>query len=213
MVKTTKYIILALLVAVGVSSCDNSETYGDKKKKERKAIAAFISSEGIHVIDEATFKANGNKTDVDNNEYVYLSNQGIYMQIVDEGCGTKLSDLPDLQQTNIICRCVEYNIEAGEISLRSDVLTYYYDEMSVYRNGSETYASFIYSGGAMYQTYGAAVPTGWIAPLDYIKIGRPSAAGEDIAFVRLIVPHSQGHSTATSYVLPYHYEITYELNR
>lgn len=213
MKKTVRYIMLALLVAVGVSSCDNSETYGDKKKKERNAISAFISSEKIHVIDEATFKANGNKTDVDNNEYVYLSNQGIYMQIVSEGCGTRFSDIPDMQQTNIICRCVEYNIEEGEVSLRSDVLTYYYDEMSVYRNGSETVASFINTTGAMYQTYGASVPAGWIAPLEYLKIGRPSAPGEDIAYVRIIVPHTQGHSTATSYVLPYHYEITYEKSR
>lgn len=213
MIRTTKYIILALLVAVGVSSCDNSETYGDRKKKERNAIAAFISSEQIHVIDEATFKANGNKTDVDKNEYVYLENQGIYMQIVNEGSGIKLSALPDMRQTDIICRCVEYNIASEEITLRSDVLTYYYDVMSVYRSGSETVASFINEGGAMYQTYGAAVPKGWIAPLEYVRIGRPSAPGEEIAYVRIIVPHTQGHTNAVSYVQPYHYEITYELSR
>lgn len=212
MIRTTKYIILVLLTAMFVVSCDNGETYGDRKKKERNAIAQFISSENIHVISEATFKENGNKTNVDNNEYVYLEKSGIYMQIVDEGCGITLTSIPDMQRMNVICRCVEYNIEQGEISLRSDVLTYYYDEMSVYHNGSEMNASFTNAGGAMYGTYGAAVPTGWLVPLDYIKVGRPTKPGETIAYVRIIVPHTQGHATATSSVLPYHYEITYERN-
>lgn len=199
-----------LLMAVGVTSCDNSETYGDRKKKERNAIAKFIAQENIHVIDEATFKANGNKTDVEKNEYVYLQDYGIYMQIENEGCGVRLLDIPDNQQMGIICRCVEYNIESEAISLRSDVLTYLADEMSVYHNDSEITASFIASNGAMYQAYGQAVPKGWITPLYYIKVGRPSQPGENIAYVRLIVPHTQGHATATSSVLPYHYELTYQ---
>lgn len=210
MIKATKYIVLALLIAVGITSCDNSETYGDRKKKERNAIAKFISQENIHVIDEATFKANGNKTDVDKNEYVYLQDYGIYMQIEDEGCGVKLLDTPNNQQMGIICRCVEYNIEQEVISLRSDVLTYYADEMSVYHNDNEITASFTATGGAMYQSYGAAVPKGWITPLYYIKVGRPSKPGENIAYVRLIVPHTQGHQTASGSVLPYHYELTYQ---
>ena len=64
MTKITKYILFMMLIAVGITSCDNSETYGDRKKKERNAIAKFIAEEHIHVIDEATFKANGNKTDM-----------------------------------------------------------------------------------------------------------------------------------------------------
>lgn len=199
-----------LLMAVGVTSCDNSETYGDRKKKERNAIAKFISQENIHVIDEATFKANGNKTDVDKNEYVYLQDYGIYMQIEDEGCGVNLLDIPDNQQMGIICRCVEYNIEQEAISLRSDVLTYLADEMSVYHNDAEITASFTAPNGAMYQTYGQAVPKGWITPLYYIKVGRPSQPGENIAYVRLIVPHTQGHATASGSVLPFHYELTYQ---
>lgn len=210
MIKATKYILFMLLMAVGVTSCDNSETYGDRKKKERNAIAKFISQENIHVIDEATFKANGNKTDVDKNEYVYLQDYGIYMQIEDEGCGVNLLDIPDNQQMGIICRCVEYDIEREVISLRSDVLTYYADEMSVYHNDNEITASFTATGGAMFQSYGAAVPKGWITPLYYIKVGRPSKPGENIAYVRLIVPHTQGHQTATGSVLPYHYELTYQ---
>lgn len=210
MTKITRYILFMMLIAVGITSCDNSETYGDKKKKERNAIAKFISQENIHVIDEATFKANGNKTDVDKNEYVYLQDYGIYMQIENEGCGVRLLDIPNNQQMGIICRCVEYNIEQEAISLRSDISTYYADEMSVYHNDAEITASFTATSGAMYQSYGASVPKGWITPLYYIKVGRPSQPGENIAYVRLIVPHTQGHATATGSVLPYHYELTYQ---
>lgn len=199
-----------MLIAVGITSCDNSETYGDRKKKERNAIAKFIAQENIHVIDEATFKANGNKTDVKKNEYVYLQDYGIYMQIENEGCGVRLLDIPNNQQMGIICRCVEYNIEQEAISLRSDISTYYADEMSVYHNDAEITASFTATSGAMYQSYGASVPKGWITPLYYIKVGRPSQPGENIAYVRLIVPHTQGHATATGSVLPYHYELTYQ---
>jgi hypothetical protein len=34
-----------------------------------------------------------------------------------------------------------------------------------------------------------------------------------VAKVRLIVPHSSGTSNASQYVLPYDYEITYQLGR
>lgn len=204
---------LVLLLAVGVASCDNSETYGDRKKKERNAIAKFIAEEKIHVIDEATFKANGNKTDPLKNEYVYLTDYGIYMQIVDEGCGVKLLDTPDNKQMGIICRFLEYDIENEIESLRSDVFTYYNDVMSVSHSSSEITASFTNVTGAMYQQYGAQVPKGWMTPLYYIKVGRPSASDENIAYVRVIVPHTQGHADALGNVKPYHYEITYERSK
>lgn len=210
MTKITKYILFMMLIAVGITSCDNSETYGDRKKKERNAIAKFIAEEHIHVIDEATFKANGNKTDLEKNEYVYLVDYGIYMQIVNEGVGVNILSLPDNRNVRIICRCAEYNIEQETETIRSDLATYHYDKMLVYHSGNEMTASFTDPAGAMYQSYGASVPKGWITPLYYIKVGRPANKGEDIARVKLIVPHTQGHSTASGSVLPYHYEISYE---
>ena len=65
--------------------------------------------------------------------------------------------------------------------------------------------------GVMYYRYSSAsVPSGWLAPLSYIKLGRPANDGEEIAKVRLIVPHDQGHSSANSGVYACYYEITYE---
>ena len=52
------------LAAFTFMSCDDYETYGEKKEKERDAIAAYIAENNIKVIDEATFIANGEKTSV-----------------------------------------------------------------------------------------------------------------------------------------------------
>jgi hypothetical protein len=63
----------------------------------------------------------------------------------------------------------------------------------------------------MYYVYGSAqVPPGWLVPLTYINVGYPEKDGDEIAKVRLIVPHSQGHTMASSNVTPYFYEITYQ---
>ena len=55
-----------------------------------------------------------------------------------------------------------------------------------------------------------SVPAGWLVPLTYVNIGRPVEDDDEIAKVRLIVPHSQGTVDASSSVFPCYYEITYE---
>ena len=79
-----------LLAVVFFASCESYETYGDKKAKERDAIDRFITEHNIKVIDENTFKAQGNTTNVDENEFVKLSRTGVYMQIERDGCGEML---------------------------------------------------------------------------------------------------------------------------
>ena len=68
--KNTLVSILTLMAMILCTSCDDYETYGEKKEKERDAIEAFIAKNGIKVIDEATFEAKGQQTSMDNNEYV-----------------------------------------------------------------------------------------------------------------------------------------------
>jgi hypothetical protein len=64
----------------------------------------------------------------------------------------------------------------------------------------------------MMQAYhsSTSVPGGWLVPLNYINVGRPEKEDDQIAKVRLIVPHSQGTADASSTVFPCYYEITYE---
>ena len=82
------------------------------------------------------------------------------------------------------------------------------DKLNVQRSGSTYTASFV--AGRMLEAYGASVPAGWLVAFNYLNIGRSTA---NLAKVRLIVPHSQGHSTASSNVYPYYYELTFQRER
>lgn len=203
-----------------MTGCEKYETYSDMKEKERDAINSFISQQGIQVIDEATFKAQGETTNTTSNQYVRFERNGVYMQIMRKGCGTKLEDK---KNEVLVCRFREQNIMTGQVVIRNDIHAFISlsgktidvgavpDHMNVYRNGNNITGSFV--DGMMYQFHGSAsVPAGWLVPLNYISVGYPDPeeANDEIAKVRLIVPHSQGTADASSSVTPYFYEITYQ---
>lgn len=195
-----------LLLAAGfLASCSDYETYGEKKEKERDAISKFLGDSAINVISETVFAAQDSTTDVSKNQYVYLNNTGVYMQVVRKGCGNAL---PDNKTSNVLCRFVEYNILDQAIQLRNDLSPSYYDKMAVTRSGKTFSASF--ASGLMSSTYGTSVPSGWLVPLSYINVGFPTEEGDEVAFVKLIVPHTQGQSYASQNVYPCFYVITYQ---
>ena len=207
-----KRILFILSAAAAVfASCNDYETYGDKKEKERNAIAKFISDSSIVVISEDQFNRQGQTTDLARNEYVKFDKNGVYMQIVRQGCGTKLQDG---EKTRLVCRFSEYNLLEDTITLCNNNNELYYvvampDIMQISRTGSSFTASFL--SGIMYSAYeSAAVPSGWLVPLSYVNVGRPQSADEEYSMVRLIVPHSQGHAKASGNVIPYFYEITFQ---
>ena len=219
--KKYSYIIALLMAVVVMAGCEKYETYSDMKKKEQDAIERFISEQGIEVIDQTTFEAQGNTTILSSNQFVRFTRNGVYMQIVRGGCG---SVLEENKAVNILCRFMEKNIQTGEVVVRNDVhaslstlgtgidVSQYLDKMSVKRTGTTITASFL--SGMMYRYHGSAsVPGGWLVPLNYVKIGRPENPDEETAKVRLIVPHSQGTADASSSVTPYYYEITYQRER
>lgn len=208
--------VLYLLIAVAtiLSSCNDYETYGDKKEKERNAISKFIADSSIVVISEAQFNQQGQTTDLARNEYVKFDKNGVYMQIVRPGCGTKIQDG---EKTKLVCRFSEFNIIDDTLSVCNNNNNLYYqgisvvalpDIMQVSRTSSTFTASFL--SGIMYKVYSSSVPAGWLVPLTYVKVGRPQSADEECSKVRLIVPHTQGHASASSSVIPYFYEITFQ---
>lgn len=226
-----RYICGALAVlacAIGLCSCNNDDTYADQKKRERRVINAFINrdvtiwdEEGdtlchvgkIHPISEAQFYAQDSTTNVEKNEYVLFTGTGIYMQIVREGVGEKLKSG---DKKRILCRFIEYNIMGDSLQLRDDVPYWHTNPeiLDVSNTDGSINASFntaINGGGAMYMTYKKVdVPTGWVKPLSFIRLGRQVSSDEGIAKVRLIVPHSEGTQTATTNVTPCFYEILYQ---
>ncbi|MBQ7512574.1 MAG: DUF4827 domain-containing protein [Prevotella sp.] len=208
--------LLAVLVMVG---CEDYETYADKKEKEQDAINRFITAQGIQVIDEAAFNAQGQTTNLASNQFVKFSRNGVYMQIVRQGSGDKLEENKNV---SILCRFMEKNLLTDSVLIRNDQRAYitltglgtvdvsqYVDKMTVKRVGTTITATFV--SGMMYQYHSStSVPSGWLVPLNYINVGYPEKEGDEIAKVRLIVPHSQGTTDASGSVVPCYYEITFQ---
>lgn len=194
------FIVLAILSAVAWCSCEDYETYAEQKEKEKNHIYDFIDEQDITVIDMETFEANGQVTDTAKNEFVLFKDKGVYMQIVRKGEGEMMVDG---DRVVFMPRYLEYNIASGD-TISGNLYAFTLDKFTCERKGDTFSASF--TQGYMYSLYGSAVPKGWLLPLSYINLGRPN---DKAAKVRLIVPHSEGTSTAAQYVYPTYYEITY----
>lgn len=208
--KRLAFAAIALIALTVIISCDDTETYADQKEEEQAAINSFIKEQKIKVITENTFKEQGYKTDTAQNEYVLMKNSGVYMQIVREGCGEKIKQG---ETATVLCRFTEYNLLTDSLQLSNEVQAYHYleDQMTVTNTSGTFTASFISDHSLMYSAYSsAAVPSGWLVPFAYIKIGRPETADDEIAKVRLIVPHNQGHIYATNGVYPCYYLLLFQ---
>lgn len=209
----TFYIVLLGIIGLGffIQSCDNSKTYAELKEDEREAIRRFIELKNIKVIDEDQFRAQDSTTNVANNEYVLFEESGVYMQVLNRGNGEVLSD----GRYEILTRYWEEVIaEDGTSDTLSSNMNPnsfpYPDEFILTKTSNSLSASFA-GYGAMYQAHGSAyVPSGWLLPLNYLKVGRENSGRSK---VKLIVPHSEGTSTASGQVVPCHYEITYQMSR
>lgn len=225
MKKLSLYAVLLFVLAFCVTGCSDDDTYADQKERERDAISAFINRDvyirmdgrdPIHIgrinpISEGTFADQGNTTDVEKNEYVLFAGTGIYMQIVRRGVGKPLAVDSSKQ---VACRFLEYSIMGDSLQL-SNMNNYWEpnpDIMDVTNSGGTLLATFntkAFRTGAMAMSYGTTVPSGWLIPLKYVGLGWQQG-NQEIAQVRMIVPHSQGHNLATTMVVPYFYEITYQ---
>ena len=187
------------MIATLWCSCDDVETYAEMKEKEKAHIEDFISDQSITVITKAEFEKD-TITDIENNEFVLFEDKGVYMQIVRRGEGKIMKDGDRIV---FMVRYLEQNIESGDTI--SANLYASPDYFTCKREGDSFTASF--TQGYMLNIYGSsAVPSGWLVPLSYVTPGRPNDKG---AKVRLIVPHGQGTATASQYVYPTYYEITY----
>ncbi len=223
--KKLHLIYIMAAAALLATSCKKDLTYAELKEKERDAINKFISRDvtirdhdgndliyvgRINTISDDQFMEQGCTTNVEKNEYVLFSN-GVYMQIRREGVGNRLESGESKQ---VIARYTEFNIMADTVQTSNETL--YYSTTPDIIDISNSYGTFTASfntdngGGAMYRRYGStSVPGGWLMPFSYIRIGRQTSE-EQISQVRLIVPHAQGQSDASSNVYPCFYQITFQ---
>lgn len=230
--KKIRYILSLAVVGITMCACsDDYESYEELRDYENSRLSSFldnptcgeIKGKKINVISEEKFLKD-TITDVSKNEFVLLES-GVYMQIVRRGCG---SILKDGESVTMICRFKEYNINGDSLQLYNDAPKtdqFYYDKIEVVRNSGKFipswslkedntgYQSSMYSCYYKYcaQYYETpTVPQGWVVPLSYIKLGRPEKESDEIAKLRLVVPHEQGHNFADRNVCAFYYEITYE---
>ena len=206
-------ILLMMVFGLGLAfqSCNNGKTYAEMKEDEREAIQRFIEKNEIKVIDEDQFAEQDSMTNVAANEYVLFEESGVYMQVVERGNGELLED----GRHELLVRYVEERIvedgTADTLSLNTVSNMYPYpDEFILTKDKNSMSASFSTSGAMSEAHSSAYVPSGWLLPLNYLKVGREISARSKI---KLILPHSQGTATASGQVFPCYYEITYQLSR
>lgn len=205
MKKLSVLLASAFLLGLVFQSCNNGKTYAEMKEDEKEAIRRFIEKQDISVISSNQFFEQDSITNVDKNEYALFSESGVYMQVLDRGKGEAMTD----GRYNILIRYMEARInEEGELdTLSYNTGTPYPDEMKLTKSGKSYSATFV--NGTMYSYYSVAyVPTGWLVPFEYLRVGRETPARSKI---KLIVPHSEGTQTAAGSVYPCYYEITYQL--
>ena len=211
MMKKFGIFLVFVLGIIGFQSCDDSKTYAELKEEEREAIKRFIEVENIKVIDEDTYTEQDSVTNVANNEFVFFDESGVYMQIIERGKGEKLSD----GRHEILARYLETKItEDGErdtLSYNTDSYWYPHPDIFILEKSRNAYSAAFQGDAAMVEVHGSSsVPSAWLIPFSHLRVGREISARSR---VRLIVPHSQGTSSASSAVAPCYYEITYQLSR
>lgn len=205
-----------LLICIGMlafSSCSDEETYADQVKRERSAVNAYVADSGVHVISETQFREQNYTTDTTKNEFVLFESSGLYMQIVRKGTGEPIASG---KTARIICRYTERNLLTDSIQATNADPSYpslyrFQEIMNVTNNSGTFQGSFDQSTSLMYQFYGStSIPSGWLAALPYVNIGRWDSPTAEIAKVRLIVPHDLGQTYAMQSVYPCLYDITFQ---
>ena len=226
------FAMIAFAAVLSFAACNDSETYKDKRDRELDSISSFLRKENIKVIseDEFTRRWNDNQrltdTAKNNNEWVLFNSNGIYMQVIDQGCGDYIKKG---ETADVLVRFDEYNLSyAAEMSNKCLTLSnnvpaysYYVDKMSVTNTSGPFTGSFVNPKASLmaltynssYTGISSTVPSGWLIPFSWVKIGRPKTDDDRIAHVRLLVPHSYGTTSASGSVQACVYDMTLQKGR
>ena len=209
--KKLSIFLMFVLGIVAFQSCDDTKTYAELKEEDREAIKRFIEANEIKVIDEDTFAEQDSVTNLAENEYVFFDETGVYLQIIEKGKGETL----ETGRHEILARYIEEMINedgtSDTLAYNTDPDWYPHPDVFILTKTENAYAASFDNNASMVEIHASnSVPAGWIQPFEYLKVGREIPARSKI---RLIVPHSQGTSSAVQAVTPCYYEITYQLSR
>ena len=220
-------LVFALVAWVNFSCSSDEKTYSEQKEEERNVVNSFIGRNvvlmsgkdtlinvgKINVISEEQFDKQDSTTNLAKNEYVLFTGSGVYMQIVREGTGKRIEMG---ESCRLMCRFWEYNMMGDSLQLSNRILSFAQrpEYLNVYNNSGYIGGSFdtsVATGSLMFNSYGdIEIPDGWLKPLSYVRVGAQTDPDNRIAKVRLIVPHSAGHSHAMASVYPCFYELTFQ---
>ena len=106
--------------------------------------------------------------------------------------------------SGVYMQIVDRGIEGDTVRNNDEILVRFseYNILDKYVSYSNLDAG-IFLEGAYWQYYGSsAVPAGWLVPWDYIY---------DKSHIKLIVPSDMGSTTAMQSVVPYYYDIKYQI--
>ncbi len=221
--------MIAFAAILSFAACSDTETYKDQRDRELDSISSFLKNENVKVISENEFKSRFEKgetlTDTTKNEYVLFESNGIYMQVLDQGCGDYIQKG---ETANVLVRFYEYNLatranisdESLSLTNNTRVYSYMLDKMSVTNTSGTFTGTFDTSSSLMASTYNSTsygisgtVPSGWLIPFSWVKIGRPTNDDEHVAHVRLLVPHSYGTTSASGSVYACLYDLRLQRGR
>ncbi len=230
--KNFLFAMIAFAAVFSFAACNDSETYKDMRDRELDSISSFLRKENIKVISEDEFNRRWNDnqrltdTAKNNNEWVLFNSNGIYMQVIDQGCGDYIKKG---ETADVLVRFDEYNLSyAAEMSNKCLTLSnnvpaysYYVDKMSVTNTSGTFTGSFVNPKASLmaltynssYTGISSTVPSGWLIPFSWVKIGRPKTDDDRIAHVRLLVPHSYGTTSASGSVQACVYDMTLQKGR
>lgn len=226
-----KQIFYLLFISCVLQGCNKGITYAEQKENEKNDIQSWIVKHDYKIISEEQFYKQDSLTN--ENEFVLLKESGVYMNIIQRGKGKRILD--DGRYT-IISRYLEIALSgienffvtgdtlSGNMKLKNYPvfgpenwgLPQYMTQPDDYilTIDKNTYKASFKENSMMAHVYKtASVPSGWLIPLRFLKPASsiPTLPSQDIARVKLIVPHSQGSAQAMKYVYPCLYEITYQI--
>lgn len=202
MKKLTLLFFFLTALCVAFQACDDTMTYAEMKEREDDAIDAFIRDSSITVITQSEFYAQDSTTNLERNEFVQLAS-GVYMQIVDKGIEGDTVKNND----EIMVRFTEYNILDNYLSYSNLTIASMVEGFRYTVSTSSIAGIFLTDGYAGYYPStvlggSTAVPAGWLVPWNYIY---------NKSHVKLIVPSDMGTQNAMSGVVPYYYDIYYQI--